>query len=80
VALSEIDGAIDDGEHGVSIAKGFYLCAERLVGRSYDLATGLTTLGTVLLSEIGGAMGPLNGTFFFGRWPSRRRVRTSWTP
>jgi dihydroxyacetone kinase-like protein len=62
--LSEIDGATGDGDHGVNMAKGFSLCAERLAGSQYDLATGLTSLGTVLLNEIGGAMGPLYGTFF----------------
>jgi phosphoenolpyruvate---glycerone phosphotransferase subunit DhaL len=63
-ALSEIDGAIGDGDHGVNMAKGFSLCAQRLAGTEYDLATGLMTLGSVLLNEIGGAMGPLYGTFF----------------
>jgi dihydroxyacetone kinase-like protein len=63
-ALSEIDGAIGDGDHGINMSKGFTMCAERLAGARYDLATGLTTLGTLLLGEIGGAMGPLYGTFF----------------
>ncbi len=64
VVLSEIDGAIGDGDHGINMSKGFSLCAERLAGTEYDLAAGLTTLGNVLLTEIGGAMGPLYGTFF----------------
>ena len=64
VVLSEIDGAIGDGDHGINMSKGFQMCAERLAGIGYDLATGLTTLGTLLLTEIGGAMGPLYGTFF----------------
>ncbi|HUZ18925.1 MAG TPA: dihydroxyacetone kinase subunit DhaL [Spirochaetia bacterium] len=63
-ALSEIDGAIGDGDHGINMNKGFTLCAQRLAGSSYDLAAGFSTLGTVLLTEIGGAMGPLYGTFF----------------
>ncbi len=62
--LSDIDGAIGDGDHGINMSKGFTLAAERLAGAPYDLATGLSTLGTVLLTEIGGAMGPLYGTFF----------------
>jgi dihydroxyacetone kinase-like protein len=64
VSLSEIDGAIGDGDHGINMSKGFTLCSERLAGRNFDLSEGLSTLGTILLTEIGGAMGPLYGTFF----------------
>jgi len=63
-SLSEIDGAIGDGDHGVNMNKGFTLCADRLAGKSFDLTEGLSTLGMVLLNEIGGAMGPLYGTLF----------------
>lgn len=62
--LSEIDGAIGDGDHGINMNKGFTLCRERLTGQNVDLTTALKTLGRVLLTEIGGAMGPLYGTFF----------------
>jgi phosphoenolpyruvate---glycerone phosphotransferase subunit DhaL len=63
-ALSEIDGAIGDGDHGVNMSKGFGMAAERLAGSSSGLSEGLAEIGTVLLTEIGGAMGPLYGTFF----------------
>lgn len=49
--LSEIDGKIGDGDHGVNMAKGFGLAAERLRGKDVTLAEGLDTLGTVLLTE-----------------------------
>ncbi len=62
--LSEVDGAIGDGDHGINMSKGAGICAERLAGAAYDLSQGLQTLGTVLMGEIGGAMGPLYGTFF----------------
>lgn len=62
--LSEIDGKIGDGDHGVNMAKGFGLAAERLKGKDVSLAEGLETLGTVLLTEIGGSMGPLYGVMF----------------
>jgi phosphoenolpyruvate---glycerone phosphotransferase subunit DhaL len=61
--LSEIDGAIGDGDHGVNMRKGFLIARDALPGR-VDLSTGLTTLGEVLLTRIGGAMGPLYGSFF----------------
>jgi dihydroxyacetone kinase-like protein len=44
--------------------KGVTLCQEQLEGKTVDFATALKTLGRVLLTEIGGAMGPLYGTFF----------------
>ena len=62
--LSEIDGAIGDGDHGVNMGKGFSICRERLAVSPGGFSEGLLTLGNVLLSEIGGAMGPLYGTFF----------------
>ena len=64
--LSEIDGAIGDGDHGINMNKGFTMCKERLIGKQINLSMALSTLGEVLLDEIGGAMGPLYGMFFFG--------------
>ncbi len=62
--LSEIDGKIGDGDHGVNMAKGFGMAAERLKGKDASLAVALDTLGTVLMTEIGGSMGPLYGVMF----------------
>lgn len=62
--LSEIDGKIGDGDHGVNMAKGFGMAAERLKGKDASLAVSLDTLGTVLMTEIGGSMGPLYGVMF----------------
>jgi dihydroxyacetone kinase-like protein len=62
--LSEVDGAIGDGDHGINMNKGFTLCKERLVGKTPDLSEALKILGRVLMTEIGGSMGPLYGTFF----------------
>lgn len=64
--LSEIDGAIGDGDHGINMNKGFTMCKDRLIDKQVDLSTALSILGEVLLNEIGGAMGPLYGMFFFG--------------
>ncbi|MFD1981613.1 dihydroxyacetone kinase subunit DhaL [Mesorhizobium newzealandense] len=62
--LSEIDGKIGDGDHGVNMAKGFGMAAERIRGNDMSLATAFDTLGTVLMTEIGGSMGPLYGVMF----------------
>ncbi len=64
--LSDIDGLIGDGDHGVNMAKGFSLTAERLRGEPQTLAASLATLGDVLMTEIGGSMGPLYGVMFSG--------------
>ena len=62
--LGEIDGKIGDGDHGINMSKGFRLAGERLSGHAFGLAQGFATLGDTLLSDIGGSMGPLYGTFF----------------
>lgn len=62
--LSEVDGAIGDGDHGINMNKGFTMCADKLKNAEADLTTALKTLGRTLLMEIGGSMGPLYGTFF----------------
>jgi dihydroxyacetone kinase-like protein len=64
--LSDIDGLIGDGDHGVNMAKGFSLAAERLRGEPKSLAASLAALGDVLMTEIGGSMGPLYGVMFSG--------------
>jgi len=64
--LSEIDGAIGDGDHGINMNKGFTLCEKRLIAEQINLSTALNILSEILLNEIGGAMGPLYGMFFLG--------------
>jgi dihydroxyacetone kinase-like protein len=62
--LSEIDGKIGDGDHGINMAKGFALVKTKLGEREVSVGEGLTLIGQTLLTEIGGSMGPLYGTFF----------------
>ncbi|QOG08739.1 dihydroxyacetone kinase subunit L [Aureimonas sp. OT7] len=62
--LSEIDGKIGDGDHGVNMAKGFGRAAERIHGQGVSLEEAMATLSDVLMSEIGGSMGPLYGLMF----------------
>jgi dihydroxyacetone kinase-like protein len=62
--LSEVDGAIGDGDHGINMDKGFLKTREKLSHTEFGLSEGLGTLGNVLFDEIGGAMGPIYGTFF----------------
>ncbi len=62
--LSEIDGLIGDGDHGINMAKGFGRAAERLSGQVVPLQQAMEQLSDVLMSEIGGSMGPLYGFMF----------------
>jgi dihydroxyacetone kinase-like protein len=62
--LSDIDGAIGDGDHGINMNKGFTLCREALDKQPGDFTYGLKTLGKILMMKIGGSMGPLYGKFF----------------
>lgn len=62
--LSDIDGLIGDGDHGINMNKGFTMAGEQLAGNPGDLAYSLNTLSKVLMIKIGGSMGPLYGMFF----------------
>jgi dihydroxyacetone kinase-like protein len=61
--LSEVDGAIGDGDHGINMSKGFKMAGERMSGEE-NLSEGLKIIGRTLVEEIGGAMGPLYGSVF----------------
>ncbi|TLN23498.1 dihydroxyacetone kinase subunit L, partial [bacterium] len=62
--LSEVDGAIGDGDHGINMDKGFSKTRERLGERALSLSDSLSELSSELMEGIGGSMGPLYGTFF----------------
>jgi phosphoenolpyruvate---glycerone phosphotransferase subunit DhaL len=62
--LSDLDGAIGDGDHGVNMAKGFSLCGKTLANNPGGFSHSFKILGNTLLNEVGGSMGPLYGSFF----------------
>jgi len=62
--LSDIDGLIGDGDHGINMNKGFSMCREELDKDPGDLYHGLKVLSKILMMKIGGSMGPLYGKFF----------------
>lgn len=70
--LSEIDGAIGDGDHGINMAKGFNLCGKAINGKSLPLAQAFDALADELMEGIGGSMGPLYGSLFMGMADSVR--------
>jgi dihydroxyacetone kinase phosphoprotein-dependent L subunit len=63
--LSELDAACGDGDHGVSVARGFHAIEEQLPSWG-GLTPGalLRKAGMTLVSATGGAAGPLLGTLF----------------
>lgn len=64
--LSDIDGLIGDGDHGINMNKGFQMCKEELAKNPGDLAHSAKVLSKVLMMKIGGSMGPLYGKLFRG--------------
>ena len=63
--LSELDGAIGDGDHGVNMAKCFREVKKKLAdGSAQDIGTLFKDVGMVVMNSVGGAMGALYGTFF----------------
>jgi phosphoenolpyruvate---glycerone phosphotransferase subunit DhaL len=63
--LTQLDSAIGDADHGTNMDRGFAAVRGKLSALpSPDIATQLKTVGTTLVSTVGGASGPLYGTAF----------------
>ncbi len=63
--LTELDSAIGDADHGINMDRGFTAVAEQLPRlREGDAGTLFKDTGMKLISTVGGASGPLYGTFF----------------
>ncbi|TLW34780.1 dihydroxyacetone kinase subunit DhaL [Staphylococcus cohnii] len=60
--LTELDRAIGDGDHGVNMLRGFKALPEKLDDSS--ISALLKSTGMTLMSNIGGASGPLYGFSF----------------
>jgi dihydroxyacetone kinase-like protein len=75
--LSELDGAIGDGDHGVNMAKCFREVRRRLSeSEGQDVGTVLNNVGMIVLNSVGGAMGALYGTLFL-RMAQEAREKTA---
>jgi dihydroxyacetone kinase-like protein len=64
-ALTDLDAAIGDGDHGINMDRGMQAVLAAL-DETRPAAAGpfFTKVGMVLVSTVGGASGPLYGTFF----------------
>lgn len=62
--LTELDSAIGDADHGINMDRGFTAVLEKIGDVPDDIGAILKAVGMTLISKVGGASGPLYGTFF----------------
>lgn len=63
--LTELDSAIGDADHGINMDRGFQAVITKLPAfANQDIGSIAKNIGMVLISTVGGASGPLYGTFF----------------
>ena len=63
--LTRLDADIGDGDHGSNMDRGFQAVLARLPDiADKDIGAILKAVGMTLVSTVGGASGPLYGTFF----------------
>jgi dihydroxyacetone kinase-like protein len=63
--LTQLDAAIGDADHGSNLDRGLTAAVSALGAESpVDPAAVLKTVATTLIRTVGGASGPLYGTFF----------------
>jgi len=63
--LTKLDQAIGDGDHGTNMDRGLRKAVEKLdTLDGDDVGAALKAVGMALVSSVGGAGGPLYGTFF----------------
>jgi phosphoenolpyruvate---glycerone phosphotransferase subunit DhaL len=63
--LTRLDSAIGDADHGINMNRGMKAALERLeASPPGDIGAALKTVGMAMVSKVGGASGPLYGTFF----------------
>ncbi|MET4385391.1 dihydroxyacetone kinase-like protein [Bradyrhizobium sp. F1.4.3] len=63
--LTSLDQAIGDGDHGLNMKRGFEAVLATLPGLAdRSLQEMLKSIGMTLVMKVGGASGPLVGTFF----------------
>jgi dihydroxyacetone kinase-like protein len=63
--LTQLDSAIGDADHGINMDRGFQAVkAELEKTNPQDMSAILKTVAMALIRTVGGAAGPLYGTFF----------------
>jgi phosphoenolpyruvate---glycerone phosphotransferase subunit DhaL len=65
--LTKLDAAIGDGDHGTNMARGFRAVLQRLDGlEADDFGSVFRAVSMALIGKVGGASGPLYGSFYLG--------------
>ena len=78
--LTQLDSAIGDADHGINMDRGFSAVRAKLDELANgDLGAFAKGVGMTLISTVGGASGPLYGTFFL-RLATAFGERASTTP
>lgn len=62
--LTDLDSAIGDADHGANMARGMTAAVEALTADQAPIDATFKKVGMALVSNVGGASGPLYGTFF----------------
>jgi dihydroxyacetone kinase-like protein len=63
--LTQLDSAIGDADHGINMDRGFTAVKAELAKTTpQDISATLKTVALSLIRTVGGASGPLYGTFF----------------
>ncbi len=63
--LTQLDSPIGDADHGINMDRGFKKVMSKLPAvEDKDIGTILKTAGMALVTSVGGAGGPLYGTFY----------------
>src|SRR4051794_15294541 len=63
--LTELDSVIGDADHGANMARGMAAVAAKLDSETAaNIADLFKSVGMTLVTSVGGASGPLYGTFF----------------
>ena len=63
--LTDLDAAIGDADHGANMKRGLAAAVDTVGAGGFTAADALLKkVGTTLVSTVGGASGPLYGTFF----------------
>lgn len=74
--LCALDAAIGDGDHGTNMKRGF----DAVLAKAQDIASlptdaALAAIGRTLVMTVGGASGPLYGSFFLAAGAALERGR-----
>ncbi|MDK2858637.1 MAG: phosphoenolpyruvate---glycerone phosphotransferase subunit DhaL [Verrucomicrobiota bacterium] len=63
--LTRLDSAIGDADHGMNMCRGFNAAVAEIEEKNpANIAEALKSVSMILIKKVGGASGPLYGTFF----------------